>query len=81
MGYWLYEPEHIAFINWEIFGNWKSLMIVIYNNYHVKYALKNSKGKYLFMGYFLKAREEHQKDSPGNLSFTILWDWGERKKG
>jgi hypothetical protein len=33
------------------------------------------------MGYFLKAREEHQKDSPGNLSFTILWDWGERKKG
>lgn len=34
MGYWLYEPENIAFINWEIFGNWKSLMILICSNYY-----------------------------------------------
>lgn len=33
MGYWLYEPEHIAFINREIFANWKSLVIAIYNYY------------------------------------------------
>lgn len=33
MGYWLYEPENIAFINWEIFANWESLVIVIFNDY------------------------------------------------
>lgn len=37
MRYWLSEPENTAFVNWEIFANWKSLMIAICNNYYEKF--------------------------------------------
>lgn len=66
MGYWFYEPENMAFTNWDTFANWKSLIIVIVIIVKCSLNLKIQK-EYVFMVCFLKAGEGHQKESPTNF--------------
>lgn len=76
MGYWLHEPENIAFINWVRFANWKSPMVVTFSMSSL--SLKVTR-HVTVCGVFLEGRRWVSGSRQHPL--TVRWDRGNKAQG